>query len=238
MPIPSGDFESIERGTRATQAAEQNNKRTLPMRAPGRGAGIHSPDRAQNWHHGRQGHARRPDAITRTSRAVRPPGTYGRRRPSVTMIVDCDSAGGPSRRVPPALNITSPNFDRERQWDMRRLLVVEDELLLAEQMAQTMENLGWAVMGPARSLDEAEALIAGRDPDVALLDVNIGGQSVFPLADVLHRRRVPIVFCSGYDLGDEVDRFTGCARLRKPVGIHQMYAAVNGLLDYSRTAIA
>jgi len=54
MPIPSGDFESIERGTRATQAAEQNNKRTLPMRAPGRGAGIHSPDRAQNWHHGRQ----------------------------------------------------------------------------------------------------------------------------------------------------------------------------------------
>ena len=82
----------------------------------------------------------------------------------------------------------------------RRLLVVEDDYLLADDLARSLEALGVEVVGPVGSIDDALALIAGDGAlDGALLDINLRGERVFAVADALAARRVPFVFTSGYD---------------------------------------
>ncbi len=78
----------------------------------------------------------------------------------------------------------------------RRILVVEDDAMIAMMVEDMLMDLGCTVIGPAASLEAAIGLASG-DPaiDGALLDVNLNGASVFPLADDLRARGVPIVFC-------------------------------------------
>ncbi|MCQ4190789.1 response regulator [Methylocystis suflitae] len=79
----------------------------------------------------------------------------------------------------------------------RRILIVEDEYIIAADLAQLLEGLG-AKVGPAGSVADALALIA-RQPaiDVALLDVTLGSEKIFPVADVLQARGVAFVFATG-----------------------------------------
>ncbi|MEA2947940.1 MAG: hypothetical protein QOI40_3270, partial [Alphaproteobacteria bacterium] len=80
-----------------------------------------------------------------------------------------------------------------------QVLVVEDEALLAMELEQVVQTLGCHVIGPARSLAEAVRLAAGEPrPDVAVLDVNLAGEMVFPAADILATRGVPVLFATGY----------------------------------------
>lgn len=121
--------------------------------------------------------------------------------------------------------------------DQRKLLVVEDEALVALQIATLMENLGWSIIGPVGSLEAANALLeGGQRPDAAILDVNLGGASVFPLAETLRRRGIPILFCTGYDDQGEADGFTEYPRLRKPWGVGQMVSEINMLMDRRQAA--
>lgn len=99
----------------------------------------------------------------------------------------------------------------------RRVLVVEDETMIAMLVEDMLDELGCAVVGPAHALDVALALARGDDNiDAALLDVNLAGQPVFPVADALRAKGVPAVFSTGY--GDaslrEADR--GSQVLQKP----------------------
>lgn len=121
--------------------------------------------------------------------------------------------------------------------DQRKLLVVEDEALVALQIATLMENLGWSIIGPVGSLEAANALLDdGQRPDVAILDVNLGGAPVFPLAETLRRRGIPILFCTGYEDQDEAEGFTEYPRLRKPWGVGQMVSEVNMLMERREAA--
>lgn len=79
-----------------------------------------------------------------------------------------------------------------------RVLVVEDEPLIAMALEDTLTDLGYEVVGPALSLKEALRLSRHEDIDGAILDVNVAGEKVFPVADILATRSIPFVFVTGY----------------------------------------
>lgn len=115
----------------------------------------------------------------------------------------------------------------------RRVLVAEDEPLLALELEETLRGLGCEVLGPVPTLEEALHLAAtpGRI-DAAVLDINLAGRPSFPVADHLAGRDVPVVFATGY--GDLPDgRTTGDGRgmlLRKPLGRGELAAALAQVL--------
>lgn len=80
----------------------------------------------------------------------------------------------------------------------RRILVVEDEALVAMLVEDALLDAGATVMGPASSVAEALALLEGAVPCAAVLDLNLAGEPSTPIADVLARRSVPFVVATGY----------------------------------------
>jgi len=100
--------------------------------------------------------------------------------------------------------------------DGLRVLVVEDEMMVSMLIEDMLGELGCTVIGPASRLDEAIALVKESEIDCAVLDVNLGGQPIFPLADLLRERGAPFAFATGYgDAGlRDVDR--GSPVLQKP----------------------
>lgn len=105
-----------------------------------------------------------------------------------------------------------------------RLLIVEDEFLIAMDLAQTFEDLGIEVVGPAGSVADALELleIEGDRLDGAVLDVNVRDQTVYPVADALAARGVPFVFATGYDAVLAPERHAGVPRCEKPVDKRQL----------------
>ena len=97
-----------------------------------------------------------------------------------------------------------------------RVLVVEDEMMVSMLIEDMLSDLGCTVVGPASRLDEAMELAQAGGIDCAVLDVNLGGQPIFPLADLLREKGAPFAFATGYgDAGlREVDR--GSPVLQKP----------------------
>lgn len=80
------------------------------------------------------------------------------------------------------------------------VFVVEDEALVALNLEDMLAELGCAIVGPAMRIERARAMIEnGIQADVAILDVNVAGEQVFPIAEMLAARGVPIVFATGYD---------------------------------------
>jgi CheY-like chemotaxis protein len=85
------------------------------------------------------------------------------------------------------------------EFEGRRVLLVEDEAMIAMLLEDMLGDLGCEVVGPAYALDPALALAAGDNAiDVAILDVNLAGRPVFELADALRGRGVPMVFSTGH----------------------------------------
>jgi len=101
-----------------------------------------------------------------------------------------------------------------------RLLVVEDETLIAMAVSRDLASLGWDIIGPAATVEEARQLMHRTPlPDAAVLDVNLAGKLVYPLAEWLQAKRVPFVFCSGYEQLEDYPAYERCPRVRKPVDI-------------------
>lgn len=101
-----------------------------------------------------------------------------------------------------------------------RLLVVEDEALIAMAVAKDLAQLGWDIVGPAATVHEARLLLQdGSLPDAAVLDVNLGGELVYPLAEWLQSQKVPFVFCSGYEHLEGGAVYEQWPRVRKPVDV-------------------
>jgi DNA-binding response OmpR family regulator len=113
----------------------------------------------------------------------------------------------------------------------RRILVVEDDMLIAMMIEDMLTDLGCAVIGPANGLSQGQALADdGVAIDAALLDVNLGGESVFPLADRLRARGVPLIFSTGYGESGLRAIDVGCAMLRKPYRVSDVEDALNRVL--------
>lgn len=100
----------------------------------------------------------------------------------------------------------------------RQVLVVEDEYILAEDLHRTLEEAGAIVLGPVPSVADAIALIeAEPEIDGAVLDLNLDGEMVFPVADMLAEREIPFVFTTGYEAWNVPARFANATRCEKPV---------------------
>lgn len=108
-----------------------------------------------------------------------------------------------------------------------RLLLVEDEFLMALCLSDMLEDLGAQVVGPVGSVADALAVI-DRAPeiDAAILDVNLGSEVVFPVADRLRARQVPFAFASGFDPDLMPARFRDVAICRKPIDEAALRAAL------------
>lgn len=112
-----------------------------------------------------------------------------------------------------------------------RILVVEDEFLIADELATELADAGAVVLGPAGSIDRALALIEAEGRiDGAILDVNLGGEPVFPAAERLRARGVPFLFTTGYDGSAIPERFRDVVRCEKPIGIWRITQAVGRVI--------
>jgi DNA-binding response OmpR family regulator len=108
-----------------------------------------------------------------------------------------------------------------------RVLVVEDEALLARLVGDTLAEAGCAVLGPAATVADALALLGAEEaPAAAVLDLNLGGETAGPVAAALAARGVPVVVATGYGASAMPD-WTGSAPVvTKPFGSGELVAAL------------
>lgn len=114
----------------------------------------------------------------------------------------------------------------------RRVLVVEDESLVAMLLETMLEDMGCTVFGTAARIEDALEMIAGdARPDAALLDVNVAGQTVYPVAEALDRKGVPLVFSTGYGQGGLAAGWEGRPTVQKPYTEAMIRDALMRVLD-------
>lgn len=98
-----------------------------------------------------------------------------------------------------------------------RVLVVEDSALILMEVEAAIEDAGGTVVGPATRLGQAADLAESEEFDVALLDVNLDGELIYPVAETLVRRDKPFVLATGYDPGNSIaPEYRDRPVLRKP----------------------
>jgi CheY-like chemotaxis protein len=109
----------------------------------------------------------------------------------------------------------------------RRILVVEDEYLIAMSLQDALENAGSVVVGPVPSVNKAIKTIE-LDPhiDAAVVDVNLGGVLAYPVADMLIARKIPFVFTSGYEDNVLRNRYAQVKNCPKPYLFRAMEEAL------------
>jgi DNA-binding response OmpR family regulator len=110
-----------------------------------------------------------------------------------------------------------------------RILVVDDEPLISMMVEDWLDELGCEVVGPASSVADGLAL-AGGELDGAILDVNLGGDTCYPLANALRARGVPLAFVTGDGGLDEGQGFKDPILLSKPFDFEGVKSAVTALL--------
>lgn len=111
----------------------------------------------------------------------------------------------------------------------RRVLIVEDEVIVAFNMECEIEDAGGAVVGPAYSVAEAQRLIEA--VDAAILDININGEQVWPICDLLQSRDIPFVFASANCLDPNAvpAAYAATACFDKPVSMNRIIAKLSEL---------
>lgn len=113
-----------------------------------------------------------------------------------------------------------------------RVLIVEDEYALADELSYELSRVGAVVIGPAGNLQGALDLVKSEiEIGLAVLDVNLRGEAVFPVADLLAERGIPMVFATGYDALSIPPRFAHIATFIKPVAISALVEAVRSKIQ-------
>src|ERR1700744_4582976 len=107
-----------------------------------------------------------------------------------------------------------------------RVLLVEDEIMIRMMVADMVEELGHAVAAEAGDVGRATELAQTGLFDLAILDVNLNGTMSFPVADILIKRRIPLIFASGYALGNIPAAFDSAPKLQKPFQIDTLAKAI------------
>lgn len=110
----------------------------------------------------------------------------------------------------------------------RHLLVVEDDYLIADVLREELTEAGAEVLGPVPTVAQALRIIGSESTlDGAVLDVNLGGEKVFPVVDVLRKRHMPCVFVSGYDRKAIPAAYADIPLCAKPAGAREIAQAIS-----------
>jgi PAS domain S-box-containing protein len=133
------------------------------------------------------------------------------------------------------LSLSEP-CESEHSLDGRRILVIEDEPLVAMDLESTLAAAGCKVVGPAGTLEQAKALVADARYDAALVDVNLAGEPVDELAAALTQKNCPFAFVTGHGREGLPRGFQEAPVLGKPFSQDQLLAAV-GLLLHQRAGV-
>lgn len=114
--------------------------------------------------------------------------------------------------------------DTPRGGDMNglRVLVVEDEAAISLLLEDMLLDFGCEVVGPAARLGAALALMQGETLDMAILDVNVAGEPIYPVAAALVERKIPFVFSTGYGSAGIKDLYRDRPVLQKPFAQHDL----------------
>jgi CheY-like chemotaxis protein len=98
----------------------------------------------------------------------------------------------------------------------KRILVVEDEYLIRMLLEDMLSDLGYTIAAAVGTIAEASKVAASAEFDVAILDVNVDGQEIFPVADILASRSKPFVFVTGYGERSLPEPYRNRPTLQKP----------------------
>lgn len=107
-----------------------------------------------------------------------------------------------------------------------KVLVVEDDYLVAKELVTTLNAHGAVVMGPVADVTSSRALLTKAMPDCAVLDVNLKGLLVFELAEELVHRGVPPIFTTGYDCSFLPPQFSAAPCLLKPIDMRSLIRSI------------
>ena len=126
---------------------------------------------------------------------------------------------------------------KTNRLDGVRILVVEDNQIVAASVADALKYAGANVVGVIGNLEEAVGFVESRhrDIDIAMLDVDLSGAMSYPIADMLTRHNVPFIFTTGYDNASMDMAYRGFPACMKPFGFDSIVSAIAGVLD-SNTA--
>jgi CheY-like chemotaxis protein len=128
------------------------------------------------------------------------------------------------------------DLERSRALEGARVLVVEDEMMAASMLEMIFGDCGCVILGPVPTVEQGLALASDGPIDAAILDVNLGGQPVFPIADALSARQVPFVFVTGYGApGVDTRRYPTAAVVQKPYDDEALVRLVAEQIGAART---
>lgn len=135
------------------------------------------------------------------------------------------------RQNPAPASVSGPAAQPETRLDGLRVLVVEDEAMVAMMIEDILVDLGCVVVGPVAGVSAALQLLEAEPVDAAVLDVNLSGEKVFPVADRLAAGGVPFLFSTGYGRAGLEGRHLDRPVLQKPYepgGLGTILSAVVG----------
>jgi CheY-like chemotaxis protein len=108
-----------------------------------------------------------------------------------------------------------------------RVLLIDDEVLIRMMVSDMLEDLGHVVVAEAGELDRSLILARSADFDLAILDVNLNGIMIDPVADAIIARRIPFIFATGYSSPSVAAKYHQTPRLRKPSAVKDLESAID-----------
>jgi DNA-binding response OmpR family regulator len=109
------------------------------------------------------------------------------------------------------------------------VLIVEDEMLLGMDVEMTVSEAGYRVLGPVTSIVEALRVARENGVDAAILDINLQGQPVFPLADALAANNIPFIVLTGHERAMLPERYRDRPFIQKPYRVEELLTALKAL---------
>jgi DNA-binding NtrC family response regulator len=110
------------------------------------------------------------------------------------------------------------------------IFLVEDEALIRMMLAEMVEELGHRVVAEVGNIQDAQVLAEAAFFDLAILDINIAGSSIVPVAEIIDRRGLPFLFISGYGSAGRPEAFIERPALQKPLMLSKLGEAINAIL--------
>jgi DNA-binding response OmpR family regulator len=134
--------------------------------------------------------------------------------------------------------MTLPSNSAVDPAEPARVIIVEDEPLVAENLREDLVEAGFEVVGVAPRVESALKLIEGTGFDVAIIDANLAGTSAAPAAAALSARGLPFMVLSGYAREQLQREFSEAVYIQKPYRVHKLIDALNSLLHKQRDRAA